>query len=91
MHDWNDTDATAILRRCAQAAGSDGRVLLGGLVATGEEDRQIFTHMDLRMLVYVGGRERTLADFAALAQVAGLKITSVIPCEWGSLIDCTVL
>lgn len=91
VHDWNDTDATAILRRCAQAAGPGGRVLLGELVATGDEDRQIFTYMDLRMLVYLGGRERTLEDFTALADAAGLTITSVTPTEWGnSLIDCTV-
>ncbi len=91
VHDWNDTDAIAILRQCAQAAGSDGRILLGELVATGDEDRQIFTQMDLRMLVYLGGRERTLEGFTALTQAAGLKITSVTPAEWGSLIDCTVL
>ncbi len=92
VHDWNDTDTTAILRRCAQAAGPDGRVLLGELVATGDEDRQAFTKMDLCMLVYLGGRERTLEDFAALAGAAGLAITSVTPAEWGnSLIDCTVL
>ena len=90
VHDWNDTDATAILRRCAQAAGPDGRVLLGELVATGNEDRQVFTHMDLRMMVYLGGRERTLEDFTALAGAAGLTITSVTAAEWGSLIDCSV-
>lgn len=91
VHDWNDADATAILRRCAQAAGPGRRVLLGELVATGDEDRRTFTQVDLRMLVYLGGRERTLEDFTALADAAGLTITSVTPTEWGnSLIDCTV-
>ena len=91
MHDWNDADAAAILRRCAQAAGPGRRVLLGELVATDEEDRQTFTQMDLRMLVYLGGRERTLEDFGALADAAGLTIASVTQTEWGnSLIDCTV-
>lgn len=91
VHDWNDTDATTILRRCAQAAGPGGRVLLGELVATGDEDRRTFTHMDLRMLVYLGGRERTLEEFTSLTNAAGLTITSVTPAEWGSLIDCAVL
>lgn len=91
VHDWGDTDAAAILRRCAQAAGRGGRVLLGELVATGEEDRHTFTHMDLRMLVYLGGRERTLEDFRKLTGAAGLTITSVGPAAWGSsLIDCLV-
>lgn len=92
VHDWNDTDAMAIMRRCAQAAGPGGRVVLGELVATGGENRQNFTHMDLRMLVLFGGRERTLEDFATLADAAGLTITSLTPTERGnSLIDCTVL
>lgn len=91
VHDWNDTDATTILRRCAQAAGPGGRVLLGELVATGDEDRRTFTHMDLRMLVYLGGRERNLEEFTSLTKAAGLTITSVTPAEWGSLIDCAVL
>jgi O-methyltransferase domain len=91
LHDWSDADATAILRRCAQAAGPDGRVLLGEHVATGDEDRQMFTHMDMRMLVYLGGRERTLQDFEALTDAVGLTITSVTPAAWGeSLITCTV-
>ncbi len=91
VHDWNDTDATAILRRCAQAAGPGSRVRLGELVATGDEDRQTFTHMDLSMLVYLGGRERTREEFAALTEAAGLTITSVTPFEQGnSLIDCIV-
>lgn len=89
LHDWNDADATAILRRCAEAAGPDGRVLLGELVATGDEDRLAFTHIDLRMLVYLGGRERTLKEFTALTGAAGLAITAVIPAEQGnSLIEC---
>jgi hypothetical protein len=91
VHDWSDADAAVILRRCAQAAGPGGRVLLSELVPTGNEDRQLFTGLDLRMLVYFGGRERNLEDFEALTDAAGLTITSIIPSEWGSsLINCTV-
>ena len=69
----------------------DGRIRLVELVATGDEDRQAFTDSDLRMLASVGGRERTREGFAALADAAGLTITSIAPAEWGfSLIDCTV-
>ncbi|WP_280448765.1 hypothetical protein [Nocardia brasiliensis] len=34
---------------------------------------------DLNMLVNVGGRERTRADFADLCARAGLRLTSVTP------------
>jgi len=97
VHNWNDTDATAILRRCAQAAGPKGRVLLGERITTADQDQQTFTYstyLDLSMLILFSGRERTLEDFAALTNTAGLKITSVTAAESeleNSLIDCTVL
>ena len=81
-----------MLRRCAEAAGPDGRVLLGELVTTSDEDRRAFTYMDLRMLVYLGGRERALEEFTALTGAAGLAITAVIPAKQGnSLIECTIV
>ncbi len=53
-------------------------------VPTGDEDRRAFTHMDLRMLVYLDGRERTLEEFTAITGAAGLAITAVIPAEQGN-------
>ena len=35
--------------------------------------------MDLNMLVMTGGRERTEADFAALFEQAGFRLTRAIP------------
>ncbi|SEL93992.1 methyltransferase [Nonomuraea pusilla] len=87
LHDWDDAAATAILRRCAEAAAPGGRVLLCELVAMAGPDRRTVTHMDLCMLVYFGGRERTAADFAALAGAAGLEPRSVTPLPphgWGN-------
>ncbi|MBF8184158.1 methyltransferase [Nonomuraea sp. K274] len=92
VHDWDDSAAVAILRRCAEAAGPGGRVLLCELVSGGGRDQRAVTQMDLCMLVYFGGRERTEAEFAALAGQAGLELRSVTPLpprEWGnSLIEC---
>lgn len=91
LHDWNDVDALRILRRCAEAAGPGNRVLIGDLVATGEEDQRMFTHMDLRMLAYFGGRERTTEDFATLTASAGLAIERVADADGGkSVVQCVV-
>jgi 2,7-dihydroxy-5-methyl-1-naphthoate 7-O-methyltransferase len=69
LHNWDDEHALAILRRCAEAAGRGGRVLVvQDIVASGPS-----TEMDLRMLVYMGGRERTPAELEALAERAGLR------------------
>jgi hypothetical protein len=44
---------------------------------TGPEDGWPSTAMDLRLLVYFGGRERTVAQLTDLAGVAGLAVRSV--------------
>ncbi len=75
IHDWDDAAASAILRRCAEAAGSTGRVLVIESAAGG--DPAAFAEMNLRMLVLAGGRERTIDDYSALAVGAGLQVTAV--------------
>jgi len=71
IHDWDDAAASAILRRCAEAAGSAGRVLVIESAAA-DGDPAAFAEMNLRMLVLAGGRERTIGDYSALAADAGL-------------------
>jgi hypothetical protein len=75
IHDWDDVAARAILRRCAEAAGSTGRVLV--IDGTSADNVAGFAEMNLRMLVLTGGRERTIDDYTALAASAGLKVTAV--------------
>jgi 2,7-dihydroxy-5-methyl-1-naphthoate 7-O-methyltransferase len=75
LHDWPDDDALRILRRCAEAAGPTGRVLVVDHVDNGPVD----TEGDLRMLCYAGGRERTLDQLGELAASAGLVVGSVTP------------
>ncbi|MFI9237374.1 methyltransferase [Streptomyces sp. NPDC053079] len=77
LHNWGDDDARAILRRCAEAAGHEGRVLVieksapaGGAPGTEE---------DLRMLAYFGARERGSDEIRRLAATAGLTATGVHP------------
>jgi hypothetical protein len=76
IHDWDDAAASAILHRCAEAAGSNGRVLVIESHGTGG-DPAGFAEMNLRMLVLAGGRERTIEDYSALAASAGLQVTAV--------------
>jgi 2,7-dihydroxy-5-methyl-1-naphthoate 7-O-methyltransferase len=79
IHDWPDERATAILRRCTDAAGAAGRVLVVERVVTMNGDQQELTGMDLRMLVLFGGRERVLEEFNALAEAAGLRLLGSRP------------
>jgi hypothetical protein len=77
IHDWDDAAAIAILRRCAEAAGSAGRVLVIESHAAADGDSAAFAEMNLRMLVLAGGRERTIDHYSALAGTAGLQVTAV--------------
>ncbi|NEW47364.1 methyltransferase [Nocardia cyriacigeorgica] len=88
IHDWDDERAVTILRRCAEAAGDTGRVvLIEGYDSTG--DPAAFAEMNLRMLVLSGGRERSIEAYTALAAEAGLSVAGVHPTRLGHLaIEC---
>jgi hypothetical protein len=72
LTDWNDEDATKILRRCAQAGG---RTVVVEVLA-GTEHAKNNSSFDLQSLTLLGGRERTVAGFHALAAAAGLAVRS---------------
>ena len=73
LTDWSDEHAATILRRCAEAAGVSGRVLVVEVLPT-EPYVPHLSAYDLTMLVLVGGRERAVADHVALAGRAGLGL-----------------
>ncbi|GAA4208038.1 methyltransferase [Actinocatenispora rupis] len=86
LHDWDDADAARILRRCAEAAGPTGRVL----VVDSLDDPgagTAYTEGDLRMLCYFNGRERGVADLADLAATAGLAVGPVAPARTHSVLE----
>ncbi|MEU4201536.1 methyltransferase [Streptomyces sp. NPDC026294] len=87
MHDWDDDAARAILRRCAEAAGTRGRVLV--VERFGADGESVHTGMDLRMLVYFGARERGVAELTALAESAGLRVAGVHPAGDLAVVEMT--
>jgi SAM-dependent methyltransferase len=72
LSDWPDSEAVALLRRCAEAARPAGRVVAIGAVTLEE-----VASPELLMMVLVGGRNRTIEEFRALAGEAGLGVSSV--------------
>nr|WSY51619.1 methyltransferase [Streptomyces sp. NBC_00886] len=75
IHDWDDESSIAILKRCAEAAGENGRVFV--IEETGVDGQSPDTGMNVRMLAYYGGKERKLADNIELARAAGLSVVEV--------------
>jgi hypothetical protein len=89
LHDWPDEVAVQILTRCASAAAPDGRVIIIERLVGSDDDPQMVTRMDLRMLLLVGGKERTLGDFGRLAGRAGLTVSSTRDTAAGiSVLEC---
>jgi SAM-dependent methyltransferase len=72
LSDWPDREATAILRRCAEAARPSGRVVAFTGAGPGDE-----ASPELLMMVLVGGRGRTLDEFREMAAEAGLDVVAV--------------
>lgn len=87
LHDWDDAAATAILRRCAEAAGPTGSVFV--IESVGPRGDAPHTGMDLRMLCVYGAAERNVPEFAVLAADAGLQVTAVYPAGPSAIIELT--
>jgi 2,7-dihydroxy-5-methyl-1-naphthoate 7-O-methyltransferase len=89
LGDWEDADATRVLRHCADAVGPDGHVLIVEMVPdTGQMG--LFTEMDLRMMVYLGGRMRDLDATQEVVEAAGLTLDDLTPLNNGyAIIECS--
>ena len=72
LYDWPDREATAILKRCAEAARPSGRVVVFTGAGPGEE-----ASPELLMMVLGGGRGRTLDELREMAREAGLEVKAV--------------
>ncbi len=72
LGDWPDREATAILRRCAEATRPSGRVVVFTGAGAGED-----ASPELLMMVLGGGRGRTLDELREMAHQAGLEVRAV--------------
>lgn len=80
IHDWDDARATVILANCRRAMPEAGRLLVvERAIAPDYRQALPVLHLDLEMLVNVGGMQRTDAEYAALFATVGLHLSAVIP------------
>jgi SAM-dependent methyltransferase len=83
IHDWDDERCIRLLRNCNQSLQGDGRVIcvdailppLGDTLGTAAK------LLDLAMMVFIPGKERTRAQWEALYQAAGLRIQTFVPLQ----------
>lgn len=81
IHDWDDEQATQILRNIQQVIRGDGRLLvIEGVIPPG--NAPCFGKLlDLTMLTIPGGRERTAEEYQGLLQAGGFRLTRIIPTQ----------
>lgn len=71
LNDWPDREALVILRRCAEAARPNGRVVVLGGVMPDDARKDLIIEM-----VLLGGKQRTVSEMRALAREAGLEVVA---------------
>jgi hypothetical protein len=82
LHDWDDATCVRILGNCRDAMRGGARVLIAEIVVEpGKPVGHPYRLIDLEMMVTLGGKERTAAEFARLLDGAGLKLEQVAPIE----------
>ena len=85
IHDWPDEEAAKILRNVRRVIRPGGTLLLiEGIADSAARPAGL---MDLLMLT-IGGRERTEAEFRALLSGADFAITRILNTDRTSVIEC---
>ena len=83
IHDWNDERSGVILRNihAALAGKPRGKVILVEAVIKPGNEPDLAKFIDIEMMLLPGGRERTEAEFKALFERNGFKLTRIVPTE----------
>jgi hypothetical protein len=79
VHDFDDDTAVELLTNLRRHMPPGATLLLMESVVPAGDEPHFAKSLDLDMLLFVGGRERTEAEFAALLARAGFRMTRVVP------------
>ncbi len=79
IHDWPDEECIKILKACRKGVNSGGKLLVVDNVIQPGNDFAPGKFLDLQMLIFPGGCERTEKQFRELFAAAGWRLSRVIP------------
>jgi hypothetical protein len=83
IHDWTDELCFKILKGCRAGVNAGGKLLVVDAVIHPGNDFDPGKFLDLEMLIFPGGHERTEPQFRDLFAVAGWRLTRIIPTPAG--------
>lgn len=89
LHDWDDEQATAILRVCRAAVRPASRLLIVDAVLRPGDEPDWVKVIDLHMLVMLGGRERSESEWRALLADGGFALDRVVLSGPGTIVEAT--
>lgn len=79
IHDWPDEGCINILKACRKGVNAGGKLLVVDNVIRPGNEFEPGKFLDLQMLIFPGGCERTEKQFRELFAAAGWKLSRVIP------------
>ena len=86
IHDWPDDACVKILKACRQGVNPGGKLLVVDCVIQLGNDFSLGKFLDLQMLIFPSGRERTEPEFRQLLEASGWKFSRIIPTAAGDSI-----
>jgi predicted O-methyltransferase YrrM len=81
IHDWDRDQCLTILRHIREVVNSGGRLLIAEMVLPAGDTPHPGKMLDMAMLVWPGGQERTLAEYDHLLSQGGFHLTRVVPTD----------
>ncbi len=79
IHDWSDEECVTILGHCHAGMREGGKVLIVEMVIPAPNVPAISKFLDLQMLLFLTGRERTETEYRDLLERAGFELTRIVP------------
>jgi O-methyltransferase domain/Dimerisation domain len=79
IHDWTEERCLTILGNCRRVIKPNGRLLIVEMVLPPGDTPHPGKVLDIVMLVFPGGQERTEAEYASLLGKAGFRLSRVVP------------
>lgn len=83
IHDWADELSVKILKSCRHGVNAGGKLLVVDDVIHPGNDFEPGKFLDLEMLIFPGGKERTEPQFRDLFAASGWRLNRVIPTRAG--------
>jgi hypothetical protein len=79
IHDWSDEECVTILRHCHAGMTAGGKVLIVEMVLPERNLPGVSKFLDLEMLQFLSGCERTETEYRDLLARAGFELTRIVP------------